>query len=135
LCGRARGSLIDTEMGIYESSGRSYTDPIGAVALLTGFAGAVLSVALWVERSQPGTSLFGTYGRQLANGGPLASQVAVLAAVLGTMALLLGIVSGMGGRARLSTSLAIVLGLLALSYPVLTALNIVTSPLRPHLMG
>jgi len=41
----------------------------------------------------------------------------------------------MGGRARLSTSLAIVLGLVALSYPVLTALNIVTSPLRPHLMG
>jgi hypothetical protein len=122
-------------MGIYESSGRSYTDPIGLVALMTGLAGALLSIALWVVRSQPETMVFGTYGRQLAAGGPFASQVAILATVLGTMALLLGIVSSVGGRAHLSTSLAIVLGLVALSYPVLTALNVVTSPLRPHLMG
>ena len=63
------------------------------------------------------------------------SQVAILAAVLGMMALLLGLASSAGGRARFSTSLSIVLGLLAISYPLLTALNIITSPLRPHLRG
>ena len=122
-------------MGIYESSGRSYTDPIGVVALLTGLAGALLSGALWLVRFQPDTSVLGTYGHQLATGGPLPSQVAILAAVLGMMALLLGLASSAGGRARFSTSLAIVLGLLAISYPLLTALNIITSPLRPHLGG
>jgi len=120
-------------MGIYESSGRSYADPIGGVALVTGFAGATLSVALWLARFQPNTALFGSYGARLTAGGPFASQVAILAAVLGVMALLLGMMSSTGGRARLSTSLAIVLGLLALSYPVLTALNMITGPLRPNL--
>jgi hypothetical protein len=48
------------------------------------------------------------------------------------MALILGIVSSTGGRGRLSTSLSMVLGLVAISYPLLTALNVVTSPLRSH---
>ena len=120
-------------MGIYESSGRSYADPIGGVALVTGFAGAALSVALWLARFQPDSPVLGSYGARLASGGPFASQVAILAAVLGVMALLLGMMSSTGGRARLSTSLAIVLGLLAVSYPVLTALNVITMPLRPNL--
>ena len=48
------------------------------------------------------------------------------------MALLLGILSSSGGRGRFSTSIAIVLGLVAISYPVLTALNVVTGPLTSH---
>jgi hypothetical protein len=120
------------DMGIYESSGRSYADPLSGVALITGLAGAVLSGALWLVRFQPQTQLLGSYGAKLAESGPFADQVAMLAAVLGAMALILGIVSSTGGRGRLSTSLAMVLGLLAISYPVLTALNVVTSPLRSH---
>lgn len=120
-------------MGIYESSGRSYADPIGVVALLTGLAGAILSGALWLVHFQPDTGILGSYGPQLASGGTFASQVAILAAVLGGMALLLGMMSSAGGRGRLSTSLSVVLGLLAISYPVLTALNVVTSPLRGHI--
>jgi hypothetical protein len=119
-------------MGIYESSGRSYSDPLSAVALITGLAGAVLSGALWLVRFQPQTQLLGSYGAQLAEGGPFAGQVAILAAVFGAMALLLGILSSAGGRGRFTTSLSIVLGLVAISYPVLTALNVVTSPLRSH---
>jgi hypothetical protein len=120
-------------MGIYESSGRSYADPIGVVAFLTGFAGAVLSGALWLVHFQPDTEMLGSYGARLADSSQFADQIAVLAAVLGCMAVMLGIVSSTRGRARLGTSLSIVLGLLALSYPVLNALNMVAGPLRPNL--
>ncbi len=133
LCGDAGGSLMVNAMGIYESSGRSYADPISGVALLTGLAGAALSAALWLARFQPGTDLLGAYGARLAAGGPFADQVAILAAVLGGMALLLGLMSTTGGRARLSTSFAIVAGIVAISYPVLTALNVITGPLRPNI--
>jgi len=83
-------------------------------------------------RFQPQTQLLGSYGAQLAESGPFADQIAMLAAVLGAMALILGMVSSSGGRGRLATSLAMALGLLAISYPLLTALNVVTSPLRSH---
>jgi hypothetical protein len=122
-------------MGIYESSHRSYTDPLGVVALLTGIAGAALSIALWVVRFQPDTPMLGSFGVQLTSDAQFADQVALLAAVLGALALLLGMMSSSGGRARLSTSLSIVLGLVAVSYPVLSALNIITAPLRPNLGG
>lgn len=120
------------DMGIYESSGRSYSDPISGVALITGLAGAILSGALWLVRFQPQTQVLGSYGAQLAESASFADQIAVLAAVLGVMALLLGILSSSGGRGRFSTSIAIVLGLVAISYPVLTALNVVTGPLTSH---
>ena len=83
-------------------------------------------------RFQPQTHMLGSYGSQLAESASFADQIAVLAAVLGVMALLLGILSSSGGRGRFSTSIAIVLGLVAISYPVLTALNVVTGPLTSH---
>jgi hypothetical protein len=119
-------------MGIYESSGRSYSDPLSAVAMITGLAGAVLSGALWLVRFEPQTQLLGSYGARLSASGALTDQVAMLAAVLGAIALIFGIVSSMGGRARLTTSLSIVLGVLAISYPVLTGLNVITGPLSSH---
>jgi hypothetical protein len=69
----------------------------------------------------------------MATGGRLSSQLVLLAAVLGVMAVVSGILSSLGGRAGGAVIVALVLGVVALSYPVLSWLNVVTGPLRPSL--
>jgi hypothetical protein len=49
------------------------------------------------------------------------------------MAVISGILSSLGGRGGAAVVLALVLGVVALSYPVLSWLNVVSGPLRPQL--
>ena len=120
-----RGGLMSKVFG---SSGKR-SNPAGVVGLLAGIAGAGASAFLWIYRLHPESTLLGSYSSDLATGGTLSHQLVILAAVLGVMAILASIAgstSGSGG----SYFIGLVLGLVALSYPVLTWLNIVSSPLR-----
>jgi hypothetical protein len=90
-----------------------------------GLVGAVLSAALWLVHFQPETTMLGHYGAQIAAGGSLRDQVGLLASFLGVMAVMFGIIGGLGGRGSGSTVASLVFGIAALSYPVLTSLNVV----------
>jgi hypothetical protein len=119
--------------GIFGSSGKT-VNPVGGLGIMIGLVGAALSAALWLVHFQPETTVLGHYGAQLATGGALADQVGLLASFLGVMAVLFGIIGGMGGRGSGSTVASLVFGIAALSYPVLTSLDVVQryvpNPLR-----
>src|SRR4249919_1934970 len=109
--------------GIYSSSGKT-ANPAGTIGVLVGVIGAAFSVILWFYHFNPTSTLLGSYSAELANGGQLADQLKLLALVLGAIAVVLGIVAGLGGRGGGSTAVfAILMGVVALSYPVLTAVN------------
>jgi hypothetical protein len=110
--------------GIFGSSGRT-ANPVGSLGIVIGLAGALLSGALWLVHFQPETAVLGHYGAQIATGGALADQIRLLATMLGVMAVLFGIIGGLGGRGSGSTVASLVFGIAALSYPVLTGLNVV----------
>jgi hypothetical protein len=118
--------------GIFSSSGH-HGDPLGVVAAVVGIGGAACSALLWVYQINPDSTILGKYSAQMASGGRLSSQLVLLAAVFGVMAVISGILSSLGGRAGGAVILALVLGVVALSYPVLSWLNVVSGPLRPQL--
>jgi len=110
--------------GIFGSSGKT-ANPAGTVGSLVGAIGAGFSVVLWIYHFNPDSTLLGKYSQQLAAGGQMADQLGLLAIVFGGIAVVLGIVGGLGGRGGSTTVMAILLGIAALSYPVLNALNLV----------
>ncbi|HEX6131551.1 MAG TPA: hypothetical protein VF044_07445 [Actinomycetota bacterium] len=110
---------------IYGSSGRR-SDPLSNVGLLVGIVGAALGALLWYYHFQPNSDLLGSYSLQVAE-GQLHDQMSVLAAVFGVMAVISGIGASLGGRGRGSSVAALVLGVVALTYPVLTYLNVFTT--------
>ena len=113
---------------VFGSSGKR-SNPAGVVGILAGVAGAAASAVLWIYRLHPESTLLGSYSSDLATGGTLSRQLVILAAVLGVMAILASIAASTGGSGG-AYFIGLVLGLAALSYPVLTWLNIVSSPLR-----
>jgi len=108
---------------VFGSSGKT-SNPLGSLGVLTGLIGAAFSVVLWIHYYQPATTILGTYSAQI-HGGVLGDQMGTLAAVFGAMAVIAGIGGGLGGRGNSTTVASLLLGLVALSYPVLTALNVV----------
>jgi hypothetical protein len=112
-------------MPIFGSSGKT-SNPLGNLGVLAGLVGAAGSVILWWFRFQPSSTILGRYSPQIAGGGPIADQLRVLAAAVGLMAVIAGIAGGLGGRGNASTVAALLLGVVGLSYPVLTYLNLVT---------
>ena len=110
--------------GIFGSSGKT-ANPAGTVGSLVGAIGAGFSVVLWIYHFNPDSTLLGKYSQQLAAGGQMADQLGLLAIVFGGIAVVLGIVGGLGGRGGSTTVLSILLGIVAVSYPVLNALNLV----------
>jgi len=116
--------------GVFGSSGKR-SNPMGVVSIVTGLAGALAAAILWIYRIQPESQILGKYASQVAHGGPLAGQLAALAAVLGLMAVLSSIMTSSSGEGGGSYFIGLVLGLVALSYPLLTWLNIVSGPLKP----
>ena len=110
---------------IYGSSGRQ-PDPLSNVGMVVGVVAALLAGILWYYHFQPGSTLLGSYSSRVTNGGDLHEQLRVLSAVLGTMAVIAGIGSSLGGRGRATSVGALVLGVFGLSYSVLTALNVFT---------
>jgi hypothetical protein len=116
--------------GVFGSSGKR-SNPMGAVSIVTGLAGALAGAILWIYRIQPDSQILGKYASQVAHGGPLAGQLAALAAVLGLMAVLSSIMTSSAGEGGGAYFIGLILGLVALSYPLLTWLNIVSGPLKP----
>lgn len=110
-------------------AGRS--DPIALVSIVAGLAAALASAVLWIYRFQPESRILGRYSADVAGGGQLADQLAALAAVLGLMAILASIMTSTKGEGGGGSFIGLVLGIVGLSYPLLTWLNIVSGPLRP----
>lgn len=115
---------------IFGSSGRR-SNPLGVIAIITGLGGALGSGVLWVYRLNPDSTILGKYSAELGHGGVLAGQIAMLAAILGLMAVIGSVMSTTGGEGAGGYFLGLVLGLVALSYPVLTWLNVVSGSMRP----
>lgn len=109
---------------MFGSSGKT-SNPMGTVGTLVGALGAAFSAILWIYQFNPDSSLLGSYSVQITNGGPMADQLSTLALVFGLIAVVLGIAGGLGGRGTGSTIASILLGVVALSYPVLNALHLV----------
>jgi hypothetical protein len=112
-------------MGVYSSSGKT-ANPLAGLGILCGILGAACSAVLWLYHFQPDSTLLGSYSEQVAHGGVLADQLRILAATLGVMAIIAAIAAGLGGRGGGTIVAALLLGIAALSYPVLTWLNVVT---------
>lgn len=117
---------------VFGSSGKR-SNPIGFVSIFAGLCGAACSAVLWIYRIHPESRLLGSFSAEVASGGTLARQLATLAAVLGVMAILAAITATSGGSGG-SYFVGLVLGLAALSYPVLTWLKVVSGPLQPSFL-
>jgi hypothetical protein len=115
---------------LFGSSG-SHANPIGVVSVVTGVAGGLASAILWIYRLNPESTILGKYSTQVAHGGVLAGQLSTLAVLLGLMAIIGAIVATTGGQGAGGYFIGFVLGLFALSYPVLTWLNVVSGNFEP----
>jgi hypothetical protein len=118
--------------GIYASSGH-HANPMSVMAVVVGMLGAVASVTLWLARYNPDGPVVRWVTTTLEGVTP--EQLALLAATLGTMAILAAILVSFGGFGGFAPSLAIALGVVALSYPVLSYLNVMSGGLRPNLFS
>jgi len=112
-------------MGIYGSSGKT-TNPMGGLAVVVGGIGAAISVALWIYYFNPSTAFLGEFGARIAT-GDLADSMPALAFAFGTIGVVGGISGGLGGRGSGTTVAALLLGIVAVSYPVLNWLQVTTS--------
>jgi hypothetical protein len=110
--------------GIFGSSGKT-ANPLGTVGALVGAIGAGFSVILWIYHFSPHATLLGSYSAQMGTGGSLPGELGALALLFGGIAVVLGIVGGLGGRGGGSTILSILLGILAVSYPILNGLHLI----------
>jgi hypothetical protein len=109
---------------MFGSSGKT-ANPLGTIGVLVGAIGAAFSILLWLYHFDPDSTLLGSYSVQMLPDGVLGSQLATLALVFGVIAVVLGIAGGLGGRGTSSTIASILLGVVALSYPVLNALHLI----------
>jgi hypothetical protein len=109
---------------IFSSSGKT-ANPAGTIGMLVGVIGAVFSAILWLYHFNPDSTLLGKYSQQIAAGGQMADQLGLLAFWFGAIAVVLGIMAGLGGKGGGTSVTSILLGIGAMSYPVLTALNVV----------
>ena len=115
-------------MGIYQSSGRA-ANPLGVVSVLVGAVGAVASVVLWAYQYDPNGAIVRSIATRLGPGFALGDGLRTTALVCGAASVAMAIAGSLGGRLRGSAVIAIVLGVVALSYPILSKLDIVTRPL------
>jgi hypothetical protein len=109
---------------MFGSSGKT-SNPLGTVGALVGAIGAGFSAILWIYHFNPESTLLGSYAGQMGPNGSLPGQLSALALLFGAMAIVLGIVGGLGGRGAGSTIASILLGIVAVSYPVLNGLHLI----------
>ncbi len=119
--------------GVFGSSGK-HTNPLGAISVVAGLASALASAILWIYRVHPESRILGQYSAEVAAGGQLTDQLIALAAVLGLMAILSSIMTSSSGEGGGSYFMGLVLGLAGLSYPLLDWLDVLSGPLRPHIL-
>jgi hypothetical protein len=108
-----------------------HSDPLGVVAALCGVAGFAATVVLWLAQTRPDPQFLGGYAPAVGTGVQLREDLIVLAALLGVAAILGAFVSSLGGPAKTSAVVALLLGAVALTYPVLAWQGIVDAPVAP----
>ncbi len=118
-------------MGIYQSSGRT-RNPLGVVSVVVGIIGAAASAVLWAYQYDPRGSLVRSFASRFGPGLLLGDRLVFFAAICGAFAVIMAIAGSMGGSSRGSAVVSIVLGVMALSYPALTWLQVFTRPLLHH---
>lgn len=110
---------------IYGSSG-SKANPMTFVAVLVGLAGAACSAILWLHQISPDSAFLGSITSHLTSSAVLGDRLEVVALAAGVIAILIGLLSVIGGsKGGAGVVVAVLLGVGALSYPVLVSLNIV----------
>ena len=115
-------------MGIYHSSGRT-RDPLGGVAMLIGIAGAFASVVLWAYQLDPHGGFVHSIASRLGPGIALGDGLVLTAGICGGLAVIMAIAGSLGGSMRGSSVVAIVFGVIALSYPVLAWFQVISRPI------
>jgi hypothetical protein len=115
-------------MGIYGSSGRTH-NPLAVLALGVGAIGATCSLILWVYQANPDGDLIRTISDRLGSGALLGDRMTVIALVCGGIAVALAIVGSLGGRMGGSGVVAVLLGAIALSFPILSSVDVISRPL------
>jgi hypothetical protein len=115
-------------MGIYQSSGHT-RNPLGAVSVFVGIVGAAASAILWAYQYDPDGSLVRSVASRLGPGLASGDALVLFAAIFGALAVVSAIAVSVGGSTRASSVIAIVLGVVALSYPLLSWFKVFTRPL------
>lgn len=125
------------DSGMESSAFRSHSrtsDPLAVIEVVAGSIGALCSGLLWLYQRRPDNSLLGSYAYELAHGGPLRTNLVNLALILGGVAIVASLLGLLGSR-RVRTVVpgGLLLGAIAISYPVCAMLNLVDAPLKLHL--
>lgn len=106
-------------------------DPLAVVTVVAGALGSLASLVLWSYQWSPDSQMLGTYSFELAHGGQFRTDLMMVALALGITAIVAGLMSTLGARRiRLATWTGLILGGVAISYPVLALLGVVDAPLR-----
>jgi hypothetical protein len=116
-------------MGIYQSSGQT-RDPLGIVALGVGALAAACAVVMWAYQVDPHGALVRSVSARLGAGALLGDRLVMVALVGGGIAVALGVIASLGGRAKGTAVAALVLGAIGLSYPILASLDLIRRPLE-----
>ena len=116
-------------MRIYQSSGQT-RDPLGILALGVGAVAATCGLVMWAFQLDPNGALVRTISARLAAGGLLGDRLELISLIAGAVAIGLGVIASLGGRARGSAVGALVLGVIGVSYPLLSSLDLITRPLQ-----
>lgn len=116
-------------MGIYESSGRTH-DPLGIVALGAGAVSAASGLIMWAYQLDPNGALVRSVSARLGAGALLGDRLVMIDLIAGAAAVGLAVIASMGGRAKGTAVAALVLGVIGLSYPILSSLDVIRRPLE-----
>jgi hypothetical protein len=119
-------------MGIYQSSGHT-RNPLGVVSVFVGIVGALISVVLWAYQYDPGGPFVRSVASRLGPGLALGDSMVLLAAICGGLAIAMAITGSVAGSTKGSSAIAIVFGVIALSYPVLSWFKVLSRPVLHRL--
>lgn len=119
-------------MGIYQSSGHT-RNPLGVVSVFVGIVGALASAVLWAYHYDPGGPFVRSIASKLGPGLALGDGMVLLAAICGGIAISMAIAGSVDGITKGSSAIAIVFGVIALSYPVLSWLKVLSRPVLHRL--
>jgi hypothetical protein len=118
----------EAAMGIYQSSGKT-RNPLAGIALVVGVGGAFASVVLWAYQVDPHGAFVRSVTSKLGPGIAVGDGLMLVAAICGAVAVTLAITGSFGGSMGGSSVLAVALGVIALSYPVLSWFQVVSRPI------
>jgi len=124
---------LHTRMDVVARHRPVASNPLGMIAVVCAAAGACLGVFLWLFHLRPTSALMGDYARELAHEGVFRDQVLWFTATLGAVGIFAALLAVVGGRPKASTIVCLLLGAIALSYPVLALTGAIGAPVAPTL--